>query len=108
MSQVRSVTIPACEQHEGYPGNAITIRLHWVCPVCGGERGEPYDTISYDGSRRLGVTGWRNACGHIDYYCDVREEMRVNGLNTPNNACTRQIAGVASADSLSTPAAICG
>lgn len=93
MSQVRSVTIPRCEMHEGYPGNAVTVRLHWICPVCGGERGEPYDTISFDGSRRLGVTGWVNACGHVDYYNDCRQEAVSNGLNTPNNACTRPAFG---------------
>jgi len=74
--------------HEGYPGNAVTVRLSWVCPVCGGPRGEPYDTISYDGSRRLGVSGWRNDCGHVDYYSNCRDEAVSNGLNTPNNACS--------------------
>ena len=80
-SNIRSATIPAIEMHEGYPGNRITVRLVWVCPICGGERGEPYDTLSYDGSRRLFVQGWRNSCGHIDKYGAVRKEAAANGLN---------------------------
>lgn len=78
---IKSVVIPRTEIHEGYPGNRVTVHLFWVCPVCGGERGEPYDTVSYDGSRRLNVNGWENPCGHIDYYSAAREEARTNGLN---------------------------
>ena len=77
----RTVTIPACEMHEGYPGNAVSVVLEWICPMCQGPRGEPKPTISYDGSRRLGVDGWINPCGHIDYYNDVRHEAISNGLN---------------------------
>lgn len=34
-------------------------------------------TIPYDGSGRLaGIDGWRNPCGHIDYYDVVRSEAR--------------------------------
>jgi hypothetical protein len=70
----RTVTIPACEQHEGF--HSIDVTLKWICPLCGGPRGEPFETISWDGSRRLGVHGWRNACGHVDAYSEVREEVR--------------------------------
>ncbi len=77
----RTVTIPACEMHGGYPGYAARVVLEWTCPHCGGPRGEPAPTISYDGSRRLGVDGWSNPCGHIDKYSDVRAEVRTNGLN---------------------------
>ena len=80
MSQ-RTVTIPACSEHDGYPGNAIKVTLEWTCPVCGGPRGETFTAISFDGSRRLGVDGWSNPCGHIDKYVDVRNEVRANGLN---------------------------
>lgn len=77
----RTVTIPACREHEGFPGYAVNVVLEWLCPQCGAPRGEPEPTISYDGSRRLGVDGWQNPCGHIDYYSDVRLEARTNGLN---------------------------
>ena len=80
-TDIRTVTIPSCSEHEGYPGNAIKVVLEWVCPICGGPRGEPSPTVSYDGSRRLGVDGWTNPCGHVDKYVDVRTEIRTNGLN---------------------------
>lgn len=70
------VTIPACEQHEGFYYMTVTISDY--CPKCGKRRG--VDTIhkgfSYDGSRRLVVDCWINPCGHIDKYSEVREEVR--------------------------------
>lgn len=70
--EMRSVIIPAREQHEGF--YTVTVTVPWVCPTCGGPRGEVRDTISYDGSRRLGCHGWSNPCGHVDFYSDVRKE----------------------------------
>ena len=70
----RTVTIPAREQHEGL--YAITLTLPWVCLHCGGPRGEPFETVSYDGSLRLAVHGWRNPCGHIEKYSAVRIAMK--------------------------------
>jgi hypothetical protein len=81
-NSVRLVTVPSCDQHEGFSWNRTTITLQWVCPTCGKPRGEPFDTCSYDGSRKLGgVHGWHNDCGHTDYYVDVRAEANSNGLN---------------------------
>lgn len=77
----RTVKIPSCEMHGGNPFYAVNVTLEWTCPQCGGERGPVKPAISYDGSRRLAVDGWQNACGHIDYYSDVRVEARTNGLN---------------------------
>lgn len=69
------VTIPRIEEHAGYPGNVLyKISISDYCPVCGGKRGEPFETISWDGSRRLAVDGWKNPCGHVDKYSAVREE----------------------------------
>ncbi len=76
---VKSVIIPAIREHNGL--YAMMVRLRWVCPQCDKPRGERFDTLSYDGSRRLGVHGWRNACGHVDKYDCVRQEARENGLN---------------------------
>ena len=59
-TDIRTVTIPSCSEHDGYPGNAIKVVLEWVC---------------------LGVDGWTNPCEHIDKYVDVRAEVRANGLN---------------------------
>ena len=73
-----TVTIPACEQHEGFYSMTVTISDY--CPKWGKKRG--VDTIhkgfSYDGSLRLVVDCWNNPCGHIDYYSEVREEVKKN------------------------------
>lgn len=76
---IMTVTIPACDQHEGF--YTWDIKLYWICPVCGGERGEVFDIFSYDGSRRLACNGWKNSCHHVDKYEQVRKEARTNGLN---------------------------
>lgn len=75
LSGMRTVTIPGCIDHAGY--HAITITLPWVCPTCGGPRGEPYQGFNFDGSRRLSVDCWSNACGHRDVYIDLRKEAGV-------------------------------
>lgn len=69
----RTVTIPACIAHEGL--HSLTVTLPWTCLVCGGPRGEPFATLSYDGSRRLHVQGWRNPCGHVEKYEHVRQSL---------------------------------
>lgn len=66
------VTIPSTSEHQGYM--IATFEIPDKCPVCGGQRGEPYGTHSFDGSRRVNVDGWNNPCGHIDSYVDVRKE----------------------------------
>jgi len=71
----RTVTIPACDEHEGIL--AVRVTLDWTCPTCGGPRGEPHPAISYDGSRRLHCDGWSNPCGHVDKYSNVRIEAGV-------------------------------
>ncbi|MDP2398839.1 MAG: hypothetical protein Q8M53_10840 [Burkholderiales bacterium] len=71
----RAVTIPACEQHDGY--SAITVTLPWICLECGGPRGEPSEGISYDGSRRLHVHTWNNPCGHVEKYSAVRKSIGI-------------------------------
>ncbi len=81
--EIKTVEIPRVSEHEGYPGNIIRVNLKWVCPVCGAVRGNTVRSFSFDGSRRLGVDAWLNPCGHIDYYDNVREEAKLNGLN-PN------------------------
>jgi len=69
------VTIPKVVEHAGYPGNLITIEISDNCPVCGAKRGTSrWQGLSYDGSRRLNVDCWENACGHIDVYSNVIKE----------------------------------
>lgn len=69
---MKTVTVPACIDHAGI--HSMQVTLVWSCPECGGARGEPYQAISWDGSRRLFVDSWVNPCGHIDKYRDVRKE----------------------------------
>lgn len=66
------VTIPARTEHNGYA--IATYEISDNCPVCGKPRGKVFGTHSFDGSRRMNVDGWRNDCGHIDKYSDVRKE----------------------------------
>lgn len=75
------VTIPKISEHEGMYFNAVTVEISDKCPKCGGKRGEPFETVSYDGSRRLNVSGWSNACGHIDKYSDVLKEALKFGID---------------------------
>lgn len=76
---IRTVRIPACDNHEGL--YAMNVRLRWVCPKCGGPRGQIENGLSYDGSLYLAVNKWKNPCGHIDKYDAVRNEAKENQLN---------------------------
>ena len=57
----RTVRIPAVAEHNGM--QLATVTLLW---------------FSYDGSRRLAVDTWSNACGHVDTYAEVRREGGVS------------------------------
>jgi hypothetical protein len=72
MNEKRTVTIPARTNHDGF--HSFNVTLEWICPQCGGPRGEIFRTISFDGSRRLACDGWLNPCKHIDKYSAVRAE----------------------------------
>lgn len=69
------VKIPARKDHAGIHFILAQIADH--CPQCGATRGKPFKHFSYDGSRRLVVDCWKNPCGHIDYYEDVRKEAEI-------------------------------
>lgn len=71
MTRSRTITIPACEEHGGF--HSLTVVVPWHCVYCGAERGEPVQILSYDGSRRLSVTGWKNPCGHVETYAEIRQ-----------------------------------
>lgn len=75
--ETRTVTIPACAEHDGVA--AITVSLPWRCIHCGGPRGEPGQTISWDGSRRLACHGWTNPCGHVEKYSEIRGWLQSHG-----------------------------
>lgn len=79
MMAKRTVTIPARDEHQGW--QSMEVELEWICPVCGGPRGEPHSAISYDGSRRLHCDGWENPCGHVDKYANIRIEAVRAAMN---------------------------
>jgi hypothetical protein len=78
----RTVEIP-CLSGDFYTTKHV--QLNWVCPKCGGKRGETYRTLSYDGSLRVQCDGWHNPCGHIDKYSDVLNEV-VAAIETGQHA----------------------
>ena len=80
-TEQRTVRIPGSTDHAGH--HLITTTLRWVCPVCGGPRGEITPAISYDGSRRLTCDGWTNPCGHLDTYAAARLEAANNWASAP-------------------------
>lgn len=80
----KTVTIPARDEHDGIWSRIVTLR--WVCPICGGQRGEPFESVSYDGSRRLHVHSWHNPCGHVDKYSSVRQEADAMNAELPSSS----------------------
>ena len=70
------VKIPLVEQHEGWQSCVKRIRISAFCSKCGAPRGKVFshDMRSYDGSRYVMCDGWKNPCGHVDYYSDVAKE----------------------------------
>lgn len=72
----RTVEVPTTPNHEGLPFLRTRVTLRWNCPKCGQPRGEIYRTVSYDGHCWMGVDGWVNPCGHVDYYADVLKEAQ--------------------------------
>lgn len=54
-----------------------TRTVPWLCPQCGGPRGEPRPhNFSEDGAWYV-CDRWDNPCGHIDHYHDVIREVEV-------------------------------
>lgn len=92
---VKTVYIPARDEHEGIFGT--NVKLRWVCPKCGAPRGTIKVGRSYDGSLVLFCDTWQNPCGHVDKYADLRAEAAANGLNAPTTTecciCKKPIEG---------------
>ncbi|AXE37153.1 hypothetical protein [Chromobacterium phragmitis] len=76
-TDTRTVMIPARDEHEGHYSMIVT--LPWACLHCGGPRGEPSWTTSWDGSRRLNIHGWENPCGHTEKYSAIRARINEEG-----------------------------
>lgn len=78
--KTRIVTIPEKPEHNGM--HSVDVRLVWTCPICGEPRPDEVTTMdSYDGSRRLPCSSWKNPCGHLIKYTGLFEEAKLNGLN---------------------------
>lgn len=75
------VEIPLIKQHEGSTLNVGKIEISDFCPKCGQPRSKDiYRTRSYDGSRWVECDGWKNPCGHTDYYEDcIKEAIEIKG-----------------------------
>ena len=72
------VRIPMVEQHCGISLYLGRYRIRRRCPKCGARRGiKKWQGFSFDGSRKLIVDCWKNECGHIDLYSDVRKEGKL-------------------------------
>ena len=70
------VNIPIVSEHRGMQWQVKRIRISAFCPKCGQPRGKVFshNMKSYDGSLWVVCDGWRNPCGHIDMYSDIRKE----------------------------------
>ena len=52
------------------------VTVEWVCPVCGGPRGEPQPKRFWENDADHVCDVWKNPCGHVDYYEDVLKEAK--------------------------------
>lgn len=70
------VKIPLVSEHDGFQACVKKIKISAFCPKCGQPRGKVFshNMRSYDGSRYVVCDGWKNPCGHTDYYSDVAKE----------------------------------
>ena len=53
----------------------VAVTVNWVCPVCGGPRGEPRK-FRFFPNRSYLCDRWDNPCGHIDKYDAVLIEAK--------------------------------
>ena len=60
-----------------------TVIVPWVCPRCGGPRGEVKGLNGCDDGEYFHVNVWDNSCGHVDMYDDVLDEA---GWRIPKDA----------------------
>jgi len=57
----------------------VLVELPWVCPRCGGPRGEPEVGLAFTGSHRMYPHQWTNPCGHRDWSKNLLAEAEVRG-----------------------------
>lgn len=78
----RTVRIPSAEPVGGWR-QVLEVTVPWVCPACGGPRGEVCPTLAHDGRHPMHVDAWDNPCGHLDLYADVEREAHALRAATP-------------------------
>jgi hypothetical protein len=63
----------------GWNINILRVTIPDICPVCGGQRGEPKNHNFYEDGDWYSCDRWENPCGHIDKYSDVLKEAEQFG-----------------------------
>jgi hypothetical protein len=98
LMEMREVTVIdrfAETQAAGYGNGHGNIPLHtvtvaWICPQCGGPRGEPTLTGRCEDGQFYEFHVWHNPCGHLDKHCAV---LREAGVYTGDERITNEWAG---------------
>jgi hypothetical protein len=65
------IRIPASTEHAGI--YAIHADVPWHCISCARREANLFNGRSYDGSRALSVTQWKNPCDQIETYVAIRQ-----------------------------------
>ena len=63
----------------GWNIHILAVTISDNCPVCGEQRGKPYNHIFCEDGEWYSCDKWENPCGHIDYYRDVLKEAESAG-----------------------------
>lgn len=91
---MKILTIVYRNDYHGGDGNqqyALPLLYNMVCPICGGERGEPKKHTIRVACKDIEVDAWDNPCGHVDNYKDLYFEAFDNGLNEHLKTAHRHI-----------------
>ena len=83
MTEMRTVTVRDRRAEDAAWGSSgpftiitRTVTVPWVCPQCGGPRGEIHGMNMCEDGDYAWMNVWGNPCGHIDMYPDVIDEAR--------------------------------
>lgn len=63
----------------GWNIRIVQVTISDKCPVCGGQRGKPYNHNFCEDGDWYSCDKWDNPCGHIDKYSDVLQEAQSAG-----------------------------
>ena len=68
MTQKTVLVVDRSQWGKGPYPNITAVTVDWVCPVCGGPRGEPHGYNWIEDGDGYHCDRWENPCGHVDYY----------------------------------------